>query len=132
MTVCVFVYGTLLPGDVRWHHLAPFVDGDGTPDSVTGRLFDTGQGYPAAIFDARAEPGGTIHGHTFTLSAHTSDTCLDVLDEVEGVVGGLYTRVSVTTRRGDTAWAYEYGHGLDLVEIESGDWPTHLARLRSG
>jgi gamma-glutamylcyclotransferase (GGCT)/AIG2-like uncharacterized protein YtfP len=124
----VFVYGTLLPGDVRWHHLEPFVVDAGWSDSVPGRLYDTGQRYPAAIFDARAAPGGSIHGRTFALLEVSRTRCLEVLDEIEGVVGGRYRRLSVQTRRGTTAWAYEYGEGLDLVEIESGDWLDHLRR----
>jgi gamma-glutamylcyclotransferase (GGCT)/AIG2-like uncharacterized protein YtfP len=53
-----------------------------------------------------------------------------VLDAEEGTVGGLYRRVVVTTGRGVAAYAYEYGAGLDLVEIESGDWFDSPARRR--
>ena len=59
----LFVYGTLRPGDVRWRFLQPFVVDEGWPDTIEGRLFDTGLDYPAAILDERAEPGGTIIGH---------------------------------------------------------------------
>jgi hypothetical protein len=34
----------------------------------------------------------------------------------------MYRRVMVTTRRGRRAWAYEYGAGLSLSPIASGDW----------
>lgn len=124
----MFVYGTLQPGDVRWHHLAPFVVDDGWSDTVPGRLFDTGQQYPAAMFDDRAAPDGTIHGRTFALLEESLDRCLAVLDEVEGVVGGLYRRRLVRTGAGTAAWAYEYGGGLDLVEIASGHWLSHIGR----
>ena len=50
----LFVYGTLQPGDVRWPFLAPYVADEGVPDTVCGRVYDTGRGYPAARFD---EPG---------------------------------------------------------------------------
>lgn len=126
--VHLFVYGTLQPGDVRWHHLAPFVVDDGWPDRVAGRVYDTGQDYPAAIFDDRAEPGGIVHGRTFALLATTLAQCLEVLDEVEGVVGGAYRRVAVTTLSGTRVWAYEYGDGLELAEIASGDWLAHVGR----
>ena len=116
------MYGTLRPGDVRWHLLAPFVVDEGWPDATTGRLFDTGLDYPAAIFDPRAEPGGTVRGHTFTLLATSVERCLDVLDEEEDTVDGLYRRVTITTDRGVQAWAYEYGDGLTLTPIHSGDW----------
>lgn len=112
----VFVYGTLRPGEVRWPDLAPFVNGAGFPDTVPGALFDTGRGYPAADF---SDPG-TIIGHTFRL--HGVERALEVLDEVEGAVAGLYRRVVVRTRAGVSAWAYEGGVGLALVPIPGGDW----------
>lgn len=120
----VFVYGTLLPGEVRWHHLAPFVIGDGVGDSVDGTLYDTGVGYPAARFGT----GSTVHGQTFALRADTAVDALRLLDEVEGAVEGLYVRRSITTHRGITVWAYEYGHGLTLTAIAHGSWLAHRQR----
>lgn len=118
MILPVFAYGTLLPGEVRWSILAPFVVDEGTDDTVGGRLFDTGVGYPAARFDGHA----IIHGRVFTMHAATYEHALIRLDEVEGAVEGAYRRVEVTTAAGVRAWAYEYGGGLDLVEIPSGSW----------
>lgn len=112
----LFVYGTLRPGETRWHHLAPFVTDAGFPDTVPGALFDTGRGYPAADF---TDPG-TIVGHTYRLRA--VDRAFEVLDDVEGAVAGLYRRVVVRTRAGVSAWAYEGGVGLALVPIPGGDW----------
>ncbi len=114
----LFVYGTLRPGDVRWHHLSPFVAGEGHADTAVGRLYDTGLGYPAAVFGG----DGAIVGRTYPLAESTISACLRVLDDEEGTVAGLYRRVRITTRRGATAWAYEYGGGLTLTPIESGDW----------
>lgn len=117
----LFVYGTLRPGDVRWHHLAPFVVDDGRLDTVAGQLFDTGLDYPAAVFN----DAGTIHGHTFTLLEDSSSRALEVLDDVEGIVDGEYSRVIVRTASGVDAWAYASGNGLDLTPIGSGDWLLH-------
>ena len=117
----IFVYGTLRPGDVRWRFLAPFVVDDGWLDSVPGQLFDTGLDYPAAVFNDEA----TITGHTFALLDGSFDQALGVLDEVEGVVDGGYSRVIVRTTRGIDAWAYASSGGLDLTLIESGDWSLH-------
>ncbi len=117
----LFVYGTLRPGDVRWHFLAPFVVDDGWPDTVPGRLFDTGLDYPAAVFGHE----GTINGHTFALLDESSVRALELLDEVEGIVDGEYSRVVVRTGRGLDAWAYASGDGLDLTRIHSGDWFLH-------
>jgi len=123
----VFVYGTLRTGDVRWHHLAPFVHGEGLADTVPGDVFDTGFDYPGAVFAAGRghDSGSVIHGQTFELRTDTYDQAIEVLDDVEGVVDGEYARVVVTTSLGHTAWAYAYGAGLDLARIESGDWLTH-------
>lgn len=120
----VFVYGTFRPGDVRWRFLEPFVVDEGWDDSIAGRLFDTGLDYPAAVLDERAEAGGTILGHTYALLDESLDRCLAVLDAEEDTVGGRYRRIVVTTARGATAYVYEYGDGLALVPIESGDWFT--------
>jgi gamma-glutamylcyclotransferase (GGCT)/AIG2-like uncharacterized protein YtfP len=115
------VYGTLRPGDVRWHILEPFVIGEGSPDTVSGELFDTGLDYPAAIFGH----AGTIHGLAYELHVASQARCLAVLDHVEDTVEGLYRRVEVTTHTGLAAWSYEYGAGLQLTPIPSGDWLAH-------
>ena len=120
----VFVYGTLRPGDVRWRFLEPFVVDEGWDDSISGRLFDTGLDYPAALLDERAEPGGTIFGRTYPLLEASLDDCLTALDAEEDTVGGRYRRIVTTTEPGATAYVYEYGDGLDLVPINSGDWFT--------
>lgn len=114
----LFVYGTLQPGDVRWGFLEPYVTDGGTADSVGGTLFDTGLGFPAAIFDR----AGSITGRTYELRLATIDAALAELDEVEGTVAGFYHRVRLVTAAGTHAWAYQYGRGLDLTPIESGDW----------
>jgi gamma-glutamylcyclotransferase (GGCT)/AIG2-like uncharacterized protein YtfP len=114
----LFVYGTLRPGDVRWPMLAPWVLGDGFADSVTGRLYDTGLDYPAAVFGG----GGTVIGRTYELRRATIERALALIDDEEDTVLGLYRRVEVETDRGVRAWAYQYGTGLELRPIESGDW----------
>ena len=128
----LFVYGTLRPGDVRWHLLQPFVVDEGWADTATGSVYDTGRDYPAAIFDAagaaESATSGTIHGRTYSLLESSIDRCLEVLDHEEGTVGGAYKRVAVTTGCDVRAWAYAYGTGLELTLIESGDW---FARLQA-
>ena len=116
----LFVYGTLRRGDVRWSFLEPYVLDDGVDDTVGGALFDTGLGYPAAVFDG----SGTIAGTTYRLAPDRLDEALRVLDDEEDTVLGLYRRVEVLTGRGLRAWTYQYGTGLDLTPIPSGDWFT--------
>ena len=122
----LFVYGTLLPGEERWPILEQFVarDGDreGIADAVAGVLYDTGEGYPAASFLAGA---GRVAGRVFRLDAARLAEALEVLDEVEDAVLGLYRRVRVVTDGGLDVWTYQYGTGLQLVPIESGDWLSH-------
>ena len=114
----VFCYGTLLPGEERWPFLAPFVLGH-EPDQVSGRLYDTGLGYPAALFDRI----GIVHGVRFRLDAQLLSKALLLLDEVEGAVDGLYHRVSLVTATGVRAHAYQYGGDLEtLTDIPSGNW----------
>lgn len=122
----LFAYGTLLPGDVRWHFLAPFVTDEGRVDRAHGRLFDTGEGYPAAVF-GEADDTPIIHGRVFTFVADLIDDALATLDEVEGAVAGDYRRVQIVTHEGRAAWAYAYGGGLTLAPIEGGSWAAHRA-----
>jgi gamma-glutamylcyclotransferase (GGCT)/AIG2-like uncharacterized protein YtfP len=137
----LFVYGTLRFGDVRWKFLEPFVVDEGTPDTALGRLFDTGAGYPAALFDTvmgdlpqpRAGRSATIVGHRYRLIPAQVDTALEVLDEVESTVTGMYQRVQIVTGAGSKAWAYQYGlavndPSLALREIISGDWFEFFGR----
>ena len=114
----LFVYGTLRPGDVRWSLLEPFVTDSGVTDTVSGRLYDTGLDYPAAVFGGE----GTVIGRTYRLRTDRLDEALAVLDEEEDTVLGLYRRIDVLTGGGVRAWAYQYGDGLELTPIESGDW----------
>ena len=122
----LFAYGTLLPGDVRWHFLQRFVTDEGLVDRADGRLFDTGEGYPAAVFGA-GDQEAVIHGRVFTLVAELVDEALATLDDVEGAVAGDYRRVEIVTHEGRAAWAYAYGGGLTLAPIEGGSWAAHRA-----
>jgi gamma-glutamylcyclotransferase (GGCT)/AIG2-like uncharacterized protein YtfP len=99
----VFVYGTLMPGRLRW----PLIElqAIGHRDAaVRGRLFDTGQGWPAAVFDGAAAT--TVPGVLVELRTEWLGELLAELDLVEGVDTGHYERVLVTTTDGDPAWAW--------------------------
>ena len=92
----------------------------GIADAVAGTLFDTGAGYPAAVFEG--EHPGVIRGRVFELVGERLDDALATLDEVEGAVDGLYHRVVCTSADGRPVWAYQYGGGLALRPIASGSW----------
>lgn len=116
----LFVYGTLRPGEVRWHHLEPYVADEVAVDTAAaGELYDTELDYPAAMF------GGAdrILGRVYELRADRMAEGLAHLDEVESAVRGDYRRVVITTESGHTAWAYQCGEAALLVRrITSGDW----------
>ncbi|MFM2069952.1 MAG: hypothetical protein RLZZ623_215 [Actinomycetota bacterium] len=115
----VFAYGTLLPGQSRWHHLQPLVEDEGADDAAVGVLYDTGVGYPAAVFGIGS---AVIVGRVFALRADQIDRAVALLDEVEGAVAGDYRRIPIVTLAGISAWAYEYGGGLSLQAIPGGSW----------
>src|SRR5262249_29133322 len=68
LTIRLFVYGTLVPGGDAWPVLAPWATGTQRADRVAGTLYDTGRGYPAAIFgEPDAESNGVVHGYVVDL-----------------------------------------------------------------
>lgn len=126
----LFVYGTLVPGGRWWHVVEPFVTG-GVPATATGRLFDTGAGYPGATFADAAPPDaddaegarggrpGTIHGAVLNLLHSALDQALTEIDEFEGAE---YERIVVETSEG-SAWAYHWrGPTGHLREVRAGRW----------
>jgi gamma-glutamylcyclotransferase (GGCT)/AIG2-like uncharacterized protein YtfP len=103
----LFVYGTLMPGHLRWPMLRSAV-GSAAPAAVAGRLFDTGLGYPAAVFpgdDARdgAETDDLVSGWELRLTR--SEPTLAMLDRVEGPG---YRRVVCTTTADRDVFTYEW------------------------
>ena len=98
----LFVYGTLQPGDVRWHFLEPFVVDEGWADSAPGQVFDTGLGYPGAQFESTSN--SAVIGRAYALLESSIDQCLKVLDAEEGTVGGDYRRIAITTLARRWSW----------------------------
>lgn len=142
----VFVYGTLMPGHLRWGLVAPYAVSH-QPAEVDGVLYDTGRGWPAARFrrplGARPIAAGQadldahtrIPGWLVELAPSATDDLLAQLDEVEGavvddvgvapparppgLVSGDYRRVRVETADGAEAWAYEAAVvGPDWTAVE--------------
>ncbi len=115
MTERLFVYGTLMPDHEAWSVVAPFATAT-QPCVVSGRLFDTGAGYPAAVFDADAPP---IRGVAITLRAHDVAAALASLDRFEGPE---YRRIVVHDADGPL-FAYEWiADRTILIEVPSGSW----------
>jgi gamma-glutamylcyclotransferase (GGCT)/AIG2-like uncharacterized protein YtfP len=111
----VFVYGTLMPGGPAWDVLAPFAVAS-EPATASGRLFDTGAGFPAAVFTA----GDTIEGAYVTLAPDRRAEAWNKLDRYEGA-GTLYRRVAITTSAGP-AHSYEWLGPTDRLRRLGARW----------
>lgn len=99
----LFVYGTLMPGHLRWPVLEPHAL-SWRPAAVEGRLYDSGEGWPTARFG----PGpDLVRGWAVDLRPEVADIVLRHLDEVEDVATGLFRRVTVPLLDGGPAIAYE-------------------------
>lgn len=105
MALPLFVYGTLMPGHLRWAVLEPHAVG-WRPAAVEGLLYDTGQGWPAAVFRPGAD---LVRGWAVDLRPEVADVVMAHLDEVEGVDEGLFLRVEVALLGGEPVVAYELG-----------------------
>ncbi|MGH8991701.1 MAG: gamma-glutamylcyclotransferase family protein [Acidimicrobiia bacterium] len=106
----------MMPGQARWRHLRPFAD-SWRPATCRGRLWDTGRGYPAAIFG----PGGEIPGVAVVLKRGVIEEAVRLLDEIEGE-GQLHRRVEIATSAGP-AVTYEWlGSTAGLLPLANG-WP---------
>jgi gamma-glutamylcyclotransferase (GGCT)/AIG2-like uncharacterized protein YtfP len=116
--VALFVYGTLAPGRRAWELLAPHTTARRRA-VARGRLYDTGRGYPAAVFDSAGPP---LPGWCCELT----DPPLAELDRWEGPE---YARVQVTLDDGTTAFAYHWIAPLEGLEpCPSGVWDPSAAR----
>jgi gamma-glutamylcyclotransferase (GGCT)/AIG2-like uncharacterized protein YtfP len=124
----LFVYGTLLPGEVRGQVLprlglaAPM-----QPAHVLGRLLDLGD-YPGLVLDGS---GGAVQGEVAFPRDFTA--ALPELDGIEdarprGAPGGLYRRTLVAARPADghtlRVWTYvlDAPHLQARPTIRSGNW----------
>jgi gamma-glutamylcyclotransferase (GGCT)/AIG2-like uncharacterized protein YtfP len=118
----LFVYGTLMPGHLRWPLLAGSAGRAlAAPGWVGGRLYDTGEGWPSAVFgpdDAGGDaPSRPVPGWHVSLEGEPAEL-LRSLDAMEGVSDpprpgtDPFRRVEVGVHRGTgdgtrRAWAYE-------------------------
>ena len=123
----LFVYGTLMPGQPLWPALARYA-ASWEPATAGGRLWDTGQGYPAVRFDGSdlplpgpLGPAGPIPGILVVLDAGRAAEAMEVLDRIEDE-GRLYRRVEVVTS-GRPAYAYEWLGPTEGLEPLVEGWP---------
>ncbi len=99
----LFVYGTLLRGEERDGMVLSL---PAQPAVTRGRLHMVPAGYPALEV---TPDGKEISGELLTLE---SPAVLTLLDLIEGVADGLYSRVRIAVRTDEEtlpAWAYTMG-----------------------
>jgi gamma-glutamylcyclotransferase (GGCT)/AIG2-like uncharacterized protein YtfP len=119
----IFVYGTLLRGEER----SCYMEGcalDGILE-VPGSLYDTGRGYPAALFDDGSD--ATVSGELYVMEDPSSK--MKELDRVEGTDSGLFRRSRINYS-GTEFYCYEAGTLLAesataANRIPGGNWRTH-------
>lgn len=116
----LFVYGTLMPGHLRWPVVRADVV-DTRPATTPGALYDTGYGYPAARFD---EPG-SVSGWLLLIDDEHRCRMLALLDLVEG---DDYRRVVVRCNDGTEAIGYEWIGPLTGLTPLAERWHRHLER----
>ena len=118
----LFVYGTLMSGEVRHGELSPHIESiqDG---SMHGVLYDLDH-YPGIKTGE-----GLVYGELIKMN--DVESCLNTMDSIEGFYGygnknSLYERtiVQVQTNQGvQWAWTYVYsGHVEENTRIKSGQW----------
>ena len=123
----LFLYGTLMPGHLRWPLVEPHVV-DRRAARAPGVLHDTGRGWPAATFHLPAR-GSWIPGWAVRIPSTAAADLLWELDRMEGIseppdpATDPYTRIRVELEDGTGAWAYHAAHvepGWTEIEAWSG------------
>jgi gamma-glutamylcyclotransferase (GGCT)/AIG2-like uncharacterized protein YtfP len=111
--VVLFVYGTLMPGQRAWSTLAPHAVRT-WETTVAGRIYDTGRGYPAAVFDEGDE---RVAGWCCELVGAP----IAQLDDWEGEE---YERIVVLTGDGAEAQTYHWRAPVNgFRHLPDGRWP---------
>jgi gamma-glutamylcyclotransferase (GGCT)/AIG2-like uncharacterized protein YtfP len=109
----LFVYGTLMPGRLRWPLIADDVVRR-RPSAVPGTLYDTGLGYPALVVGG----DGRVPGWLLRLSERAPA----VLAQLDAVEGPRYRRTGVTTEDGVAALTYAYIGDPAGFTVLDGPW----------
>ena len=118
----LFVYGTLMHGEVRHGEIYPYTEST-TEGTANGVLFDF-EYYPGMKTGE-----GLVHGELVKMN--DVESCLRDMDSIEGFYGyesenSLYERtiVPIQTNEGmQWAWTYVYsGHVNENLRIKSGRW----------
>ncbi|MEZ5342048.1 MAG: gamma-glutamylcyclotransferase [Acidimicrobiales bacterium] len=116
-----FMYGTMQPG----HRYYPEIDGyvaETMPATAPGFMFDSGYGYPAAVFDPDASE--SISGYLLRWLPESASEANQVIADIEN---NLFRATRVETDQGISAIAYEWiGTTDDLTPVAGGAWTFDL------
>lgn len=139
---CVFVYGTLMPGERNAHVAQRGGAFSARPARLSGfRLFHLWpENYPGVT---RGQASDVVQGHVLTYQPSDWKRALPFLDALEGLheTPPLYTREKVQVQDdGGTwteTWVYVYARPQRLTApgvqvIESGDWREARQRDQLG
>jgi gamma-glutamylcyclotransferase (GGCT)/AIG2-like uncharacterized protein YtfP len=110
----VFVYGTLQPGEPAWPLVADHVAAPPRRATISGRLCDTGQGYPALLPDGTATAPGWI--------VPVRDPAM-LLARLDGYEGAEYRRVRVAADGVKPCWAYVWAAAETALTPLPAGWP---------
>ena len=105
----LFVYGTLMPGRLRWPILERFAV-EYRDARVPGTIYDSGEGWPVAVF---GDGAGEVPGIVVDLDPGSLAEALPILDDVEDTATDKLRRIVITTVDGDAAWAYHHPWSVD-------------------
>lgn len=112
-----FMYGTMKPGHFFYPEIDEFV-AETIQATTRGRLFDSGVGYPAAVFDPSSEQ--VISGF---LLRWVPDLAAAANQKIADIENNLFRPTMVVTDQGIRAIAYEWIGSTDsLTPIPSGNW----------
>ena len=109
----LFVYGTLMPGRLRWPLIADDVVRQ-RPSAVPGTLYDTGLGYPAFVVGGDHRVPGWLLG--------LSERASTVFEQLDVVEGPHYRRTDVTTVDGVRALTYAFIGDPAGFTVLDGPW----------
>jgi gamma-glutamylcyclotransferase (GGCT)/AIG2-like uncharacterized protein YtfP len=113
----IFVYGTMKPGHAFYPEIDDYVL-ESRPDLVRGQLYDSGLGYPAAIFNPEADE--EVSGYVLSL---VPESYADAVAIISGVESNLFSPKRVATTSGSMVRAYEFvGDTTELERIPDGVW----------
>lgn len=129
--ICVFIYGSLLPGHSNHHVIASHITAF-EPGEIEGCLVDVGP-YPAAVRSGR-NGTGRIRG-VWIAVGREGLAAMDALEEFSGMEEmNDYDRVWVSDIADPTmeGWVYVWESNRGYPTIPDDNWPDYWARKNRG